>query len=172
MMKDIRLLVLDVDGTLSDGTVYMGSEGEVCKAFSIKDGLGLKLMGDAGIQLAIITGRCSRMVELRAKELGIQHIVQGAQIKTDALLDLCKKLDIPPEETAYMGDDLNDLAVMDLCGLTACPADAAEDILARADYVARQPGGRGAVRDFVETYLKEKGLWAPLAAARYQARLG
>ena len=170
-MKDIRLLVLDVDGTLTDGAVYMGAQGELCKAFSIKDGLGLKLMADAGVQLAIITGRCSPMVEHRAAELGIHHIVQGAQIKTDALLSLCRQLNISPEETAYMGDDLNDLAVMDLCGLTACPADAAADILARADYIAKQDGGRGAVRDFVETYLKEKGLWASLAAARYQARL-
>ena len=170
-MKDIRLLVLDVDGTLTDGKIYMGAEGEVCKAFSIKDGLGLRLMADSGVTLAILTGRESRIVQNRAAELKIPHVIQNVQNKPEALRRLCQELSIPLEETGFVGDDLIDLEAMRLCGLSVCPCDAAKEVKAQADFVSELPGGSGAVRQFVECYLEERGLWAPLAARRFGVKL-
>lgn len=170
-LPDIRLLVLDVDGTLTDGRIAMGDEGEVCKFFSVKDGLGLQMLAAAGIRLAVITGRRSRIVERRVAELPIDHLVQGCSNKPAALKELCIGLGIPLAETAFMGDDLNDLAAMVLCGLSACPADAARDVWDAADYVADAEGGRGAVRAFAEDYLRAKGLWADAARRRFAAEV-
>ncbi len=170
-MRDIRLLVLDVDGTLTDGKIYMGERGEVCKAFSIKDGLGLRLLADSGVTLAILTGRESQIVRNRAAELNIDHVIQNIQNKPEALRRLCQELSIPLEETGFMGDDLIDLPAMELCGLTVCPCDAAREVKARADFVSDLPGGAGAARQFAECYLDERGLWAPLAARRFGVKL-
>jgi len=170
-MREIRLLVLDVDGTLTDGRIYMGPQGEACKAFSIKDGLGLRLLADAGVTLAILTGRESQIVQNRARELGIPHVIQNVQDKPTALRALCEELTIPLCETGFVGDDLIDLEAMRLCGLSACPSDAAPEVKAQADFVSDLAGGRGAVRQFVESYLKERGLWAPLALKRFGVKL-
>lgn len=155
----LRLLVLDVDGTLTDGGIYMGPDGEVCKRFSAKDGLGLKLLQAAGVELAILTGRRSQIVERRAVELGIARVVQGIGDKPAALRQLAAAAGVPLAETGYMGDDLNDLAAMALCGVRACPADAAPEVRAVCQFVATLPGGQGAVRQFCEAWLKSAGLW-------------
>lgn len=155
----MRLLVLDVDGTLTDGAIYMGPEGEVCKRFSAKDGLGLKLLQSAGVEIAILTGRRSRIVENRAAELGITRVVQGIAEKPAALRRLAEETGVSLAETGYMGDDLNDLPAMQLCGVRACPADAAPEVRAVCQFVADFAGGQGAVRQFCEAWLKAAGLW-------------
>lgn len=147
----IKLLVLDVDGTLTDGKIYYTSSGEEIKAFDIKDGLGIKEIAAAnGIQCAVITGRKSPMVERRCADLNIAHLYQGVSDKTECLKSVLDKEGISFEETAYMGDDLNDLKAMGQCKIVGCPSDAAEQIKERADFVSKKKGGDGAVRDFIE----------------------
>ena len=149
--KDISLLVLDVDGTLTDGKIYMGQCGEMLKAFDCKDGYGIRhILPEMAIRPAIITGRSSDIVANRAKELGITLVVQGADDKLSALMDLISKESIDFASVAYMGDDINDLAAMRLCGIKACPADAAKAIKENADFVSSKNGGDGAVREFIE----------------------
>ena len=155
----MRLLVLDVDGTLTAGAIYMGPEGEACKRFSAKDGLGLKLLQAAGVEVAILTGRTSAIVSNRAAELGITRVVQGIAEKPAALRRLAAETGVSLAETGYMGDDLNDLAAMSLCGVRACPADAVPEVRALCQFVSDLPGGQGAVRQFCEAWLKDAGLW-------------
>lgn len=157
--RPMRLLVLDVDGTLTDGAIYMGPDGEVCKRFSAKDGLGLKLLQSAGVEIAILTGRRSRIVKNRAAELGIARVVQGISEKPAALRQLAAETGVSLTETGYMGDDLNDLSAMCLCGVRACPADAAPEVREICQFVSDFPGGQGAVRQFCEAWLKSAGLW-------------
>ena len=157
--RPMRLLVLDVDGTLTDGAIYMGPDGEMCKRFSAKDGLGLKLLQSAGVEIAILTGRRSRIVENRAAELGIARVVQGISEKPAALRQLAAETGVSLAETGYMGDDLNDLSAMYLCGVRACPADAVPEVREICQFVSDFPGGQGAVRQFCEAWLKSAGLW-------------
>ena len=157
--RPMRLLVLDVDGTLTDGAIYMGPDGEMCKRFSAKDGLGLKLLQSAGVEIAILTGRRSRIVENRAAELGIARVVQGISEKPAALRQLAAEAGVSLAETGYMGDDLNDLSAMCLCGVRACPADAAPEVREICQFVSDFPGGQGAVRQFCEAWPKSAGLW-------------
>ena len=140
----MRLLVLDVDGTLTDGAIYMGPEGEVCKRFSAKDGLGLKLLQAAGVEVAILTGRTSAIVSNRAAELGITRVVQGIAEKPAALQRLAAEAGV---------------SAMSLCGVRACPADAVPEVRALCQFVSDLPGGQGAVRQFCEAWLKDAGLW-------------
>lgn len=155
-MAKIRLLVMDVDGTLTDGCIYMGAEGESMKAFHCHDGAGIRrILPAAGIIPAIITGRTSQIVANRARELRITRIYQGVEDKLPTLKALAEELGILPEEIAYIGDDINDLACMAYCGIVACPNDAARPIKAIADFVCPHDGGRGAVRDFID-WLAEK----------------
>lgn len=163
----IRLMVLDVDGTLTDGGIYYDSEGAEMKRFDVKDGLGIKVAKAAGIEFAILTGRKSVMVERRGRELGIDHIRTGIQIKYPALLELLAELDIAPEECGYIGDDLNDYQAMQIVGFKACPGDAAEEIQQISDYVAKRAGGHGAVRECLEFLLREKGVWNEYARKIY-----
>ena len=148
--KKIKLIVLDVDGTLTDGGVYYDSNGNEFKRFDVKDGLGIRVAQKAGLEFAIITGRESHMVERRTSELGIRYILQGVQNKYPALLNLAKELGCTLEEIAYIGDDLNDLQCMESVGFAACPADAAKQIKSTAHYVSIYKGGYGAVRDILE----------------------
>ena len=157
--RPMRLLVLDVDGTLTDGAIYMGPDGEMCKRFSAKDGLGLKLLQSAGVEIAILTGRRSRIVENRSAELGIARVVQGISEKPAALRQLAAETGVSLTETGYMGDDLNDLSAMCLCGVRACPADAVPEVREICQFVSDFPGGQGAVRQFCEAWLKSAGLW-------------
>ena len=166
-MKDIRLLALDVDGTLTDGHLNIGPDGEVYKAFCSKDGLGMSLIREAGVTVALVTGRRSRIVENRAAELNIPYVIQNVQDKPTALRKLCSELNISLEETCFIGDDLIDLGAMQICGVSACPSNAIEEVKAEADFVATVPGGEGAVRQFIDYYLKEKGLWTEVARLRF-----
>lgn len=151
-MEDlIRLLVTDVDGTLTDGKIYMSSGGELCKAFHIKDGLGIKdILPKFGIACAVITGRDSAIVANRCRELNIRYLFQGVADKVECLKNLINELGLQWQEVAYIGDDLNDLAVMSLCGIKVCPADAAREVKGICDFVSTYNGGDGAVREFIE----------------------
>lgn len=146
----IRMLVMDVDGTLTDGCIYIGVDGEVMKAFDVKDGYGIVQIRNKGILPVIITGRTSPIVEKRAAELGINELHQGIHNKLEKLKKIAKKYDIKAEEIAYIGDDLNDLECINYCSLTACPGDAMEDIKSSVSYVCKKSGGRGAVREFID----------------------
>jgi len=156
---DIDLLVLDVDGVLTDGTVYLGPDGAETKAFHVRDGSGIKYWQRAGKKVAIITGRSSPAVERRAEELGIDAVRQGAKDKLPALEELLTELDVRAERTAVVGDDLPDVPMMLRCGFAACPADAVEEVCERAGYVATASGGRGCVREIIEMLLERAGLW-------------
>ncbi len=151
----IKLLVMDVDGTLTDGHIYIGSNGELMKAFDVKDGYAIYHMLPANnITPVIITGRSSAIVAARAKELKITELHQGVSDKLAVLKEVAAKYNALPEEIAYIGDDLNDLDCMSYCGCTACPADAVDEVLETAKYVCTHNGGQGAVRDFVTHILK------------------
>lgn len=146
----IKMLVMDVDGTLTDGKIYIGSQGEMMKAFNVKDGYGIVQLKDAKILPVIITGRKSEIVMQRAKELKITELYQGVENKLECLKQVADKYQINSQEIAYIGDDLNDLECMEYCGLTACPRDAMEKIKQKVDYVCEEDGGKGAVRAFIE----------------------
>lgn len=157
-MKKIRCLVFDVDGTLTDGKIHISSDGELYKSFDVKDGYGIKcLLPCRGIQAAIITGRKSQIVELRARELGIKYVYQNIKDKAAALQDLRLKLGISLEEIAFMGDDVNDLPAMKIAGIAACPKDAVEEVKQVCAYVCKKKGGGGAAREWIE-HLIEQGL--------------
>jgi len=161
-MKDIKLIALDVDGTMTCGEIaYMefGGDCKEIKVFNAKDGLAMKTAMIYGPKLAIITGRNSKITQHRGQELGIKYIYQGIANKLPILLDICKDLDIQPENVAYVGDDINDLALMGIVGFSACPSDASNDILEVVDYVCQKPGGRGAVREVIEMIMKVQGSW-------------
>lgn len=155
----IKLIVLDVDGTLTDGGIYYDSLGNEMKRFDVKDGLGIKVGIAAGLEFAVITGRESPMVERRVRELGIQHLCSGVQMKLPALKQLMKELQLCPDEVCYIGDDLNDLECMEYVGVAACPADAAEEIKSVSQFVADCNGGAGAVRCCIERILRNCGQW-------------
>lgn len=145
--EKIRLLILDVDGVLSDGLIYMGNNGEELKAFNVRDGYGIRCALTSGIDVAIITGRKAKLLEDRCTTLGITHLYQGQSDKLIAYRELLAKLDVQPDEVAYVGDDLIDWPVMAEIGLSVAVADAHWLLLPRADYVTRIAGGRGAVRE-------------------------
>lgn len=145
------MLIMDVDGTLTDGRIYIGPEGESMKAFHVQDGYGIAhILPQLGVTPVIITGRSSKIVEKRAAELKISHLYQGVADKLGKLKAVAHELGITPGEIAYIGDDLNDLACIQFCGRTACPADAVPDVLESVSYVCKREGGRGAVREFID----------------------
>lgn len=153
----IKMLVMDVDGTLTDGHIYVGAEGEMMKAFHVQDGYGIAhILPQLGITPVIITGRSSKIVEKRAKELKITHLHQGIGDKLAKLQEVARELDAAAEEIAYIGDDVNDLDCIRWCGCTACPADAVPEVLDKVDYVCRRDGGRGAVREFIDCVIGER----------------
>jgi 3-deoxy-D-manno-octulosonate 8-phosphate phosphatase (KDO 8-P phosphatase) len=154
----IKLLLLDVDGVLSDGRITYNSEQQELKSFHIHDGLGIKLLQNAGIQVGIITGRSSPMVERRAKELGITLLVQGREDKVVAMQAIQQQLGLASNEVAYMGDDLPDLAAILHAGLGIAPANAAAIVQRYANLVTTNPGGNGAVREVCEFILAAKNL--------------
>jgi 3-deoxy-D-manno-octulosonate 8-phosphate phosphatase (KDO 8-P phosphatase) len=158
-MSRIRILVLDVDGVLTDGSIYISDQGDEMKAFNSRDGHGIKLLQRAGIETAIITGRISKALEHRTEELGIRHVVQNAKDKRDAILKLSSELGIDTGEMAYMGDDVVDLPAMALCSMTFAPSDAMDIVKEKAQYVTKLPGGKGAVREAIEVILKNEGLY-------------
>jgi 3-deoxy-D-manno-octulosonate 8-phosphate phosphatase (KDO 8-P phosphatase) len=153
----VKLLIIDVDGTLTDGVVAYNSEKVESKNFSIKDGLILKVLPKIKISVIFLTGRISKLVEKRGNELDVSCILQGISDKKNALLSYIAEHKIDLENVSYIGDDLNDYAAMKLCGFKACPADAATEIREICDYVSSFNGGQGAVRDICEYILKQNG---------------
>jgi 3-deoxy-D-manno-octulosonate 8-phosphate phosphatase (KDO 8-P phosphatase) len=160
----IRMLALDVDGVLTDGLLYYGNQGEELKAFNIKDGLGVKLLRQAGVGVAIITGRQSDIVARRARELGIEDVIQGRDDKRLALLELCQRRGLRIEECAYMGDDLPDLSAIVAAGLGMTVANACSAVSEAAHWRSAHRGGDGAVREACEFILRARGDWSTALA--------
>ena len=157
-LSNIKLLALDVDGVMTDGSVFFTALGDEIKAFNILDGQGIKSLLVNQIEVAIITGRTSPLTEKRASDLGIEHIVQGREDKKTALLELCKKLKISHNETAYVGDDLPDLSAIKLVNVGFTVPNAHPFIRKHADYCTTLGGGKGAVREICDLILCAKGL--------------
>ena len=155
--RAIRLLLLDVDGVLTDGRLYYGADGDALKAFHIRDGVGLKMLRATGVEVAIVTGRTSRAVELRAENLGIPHVFQGVGDKLVIFELLLKRLTLPSEAAGAMGDDLPDLPVLRRCGLAACVPEAPALVRSHAHYISEKPGGAGAVRELCELVMAAQG---------------
>jgi len=158
-LNKITLIILDVDGTMTDGGVYIDSNRVESKKFNIKDGAGIILAQSVGIEFMILTGRSSACVEQRADELHIKYVVQGIRNKVEYLKDFASDKKFLPENIAYIGDDLNDLPAMYYVGVSACPVDAADEVKNYCDFVLPQKGGEGVIRTFVELLLKERKLW-------------
>ena len=158
-LKHIKLLILDVDGVLTDGGIIYNDNGVETKIFNVKDGLGIRLLMQAGINLCIATGRRSNALYNRCKNLGIEHIFDGADDKV-AILDLIlDRTGVSAEQVAFIGDDLPDLALMKKVGLSIAVADAHKTVLKNADMVTSAKGGNGAVREVCEAILKAQGFW-------------
>ncbi len=157
--KKIKLVVFDVDGVMTDGRIVLDENGTESKFFNVRDGHGIKMLTRAGVQAAIITGRSSKVVEYRGKELGIQYIRQGALNKREVMGLLLKETGIEPAEAAFMGDDLVDIPAMNMAGLAAAPADSVSEVIKCAHIITDLEGGRGAVRELCEFILKAKGSW-------------
>ncbi|HEY3488575.1 MAG TPA: HAD hydrolase family protein [Candidatus Deferrimicrobiaceae bacterium] len=160
----IRLFLVDVDGVLTDGGIVYDANGLELKRFNVRDGHGFVMMRRAGIRAGIITGRTSAVTAIRAKELGIDLVVQGATDKAAALDRVLADTGIPPEAVSYVGDDIVDLPVFRRVGFTAAPADAEDCVLAAADFVSSRPGGHGAVREIIEFVLRATGSWDKVAS--------
>lgn len=152
----IKLIIFDVDGTLTDGKIYMGPEGEVFKAFNTHDAIGIRKLKEVGIESIIITGRVSKIVENRAKEMYITEIHQDVSDKKSKLLKIAKKKKIKLEDIAYIGDDENDYEAMKICGFKACPNDAVKKIKEIADYISPMKCNEAAVREILENNIFNK----------------
>ncbi len=158
-LASLELLVLDVDGVLTDGGIVLGDRGEEFKRFDVRDGLGIALLRAAGMDVAMVTGRTSEIVRRRAAELGIDCVIQGATDKREALRSLLNTRNISPERVAYMGDDLPDLPAMLDVGVTIAPRNAALEVRRSVHFVTRRGGGNGAVREAIEWLLRSRGQW-------------
>jgi 3-deoxy-D-manno-octulosonate 8-phosphate phosphatase (KDO 8-P phosphatase) len=155
----VRLVLLDVDGVLTDGRLWYGPEGEALKAFDVRDGHGVVLLRDQ-VDFGVVSGRTGRTSEARLRDLRFKHLVFGERDKLEGYARLAH-LGIPDAEVAYMGDDVNDVPLLRKVGLSACPADAHPDVMAAVHFVARSPGGRGAVRELCDLILRARGAGRP-----------
>ncbi len=160
----IKLLALDVDGVLTDGRLYFAEDGQEFKTFDTQDGHGIKMLQGAGVMVAIITGRNTQLVARRAKNLGIQHLLQGREDKLVALRELIAELNIDLHEVAYVGDDWPDLPAIRAAGLGVAVSNAHPELHTHADYVTRLAGGRAAVREVCDLILKAQGRYADALA--------
>ena len=158
-LTPIQLLIMDVDGVLTDGKLYLSDDGHETKTFNTKDGLGISMLLRAGIQVALISGRRSTAVERRAAELGIQHVYQSQVNKLQAFQECCNKVGVTPEQCAYIGDDINDIPVMRVVGWSAAPSDAMPETREAATWVTERTGGAGAVREVCDRILRTQNLW-------------
>lgn len=158
-LAGIQLLLLDVDGVLTDGAIIYSRDGSETKIFNVKDGLGLKLAMAAGIKVGIVTGRQSAALDHRCRDLGIRYSFAGIQDKAGILEKIAEETRVAPEHMAYMGDDLPDLPLMRRIGLSIAVADAHKSILEDADWTTSAAGGKGAVREVCEALLKARGKW-------------
>jgi 3-deoxy-D-manno-octulosonate 8-phosphate phosphatase (KDO 8-P phosphatase) len=161
LLRKLRLLVLDVDGTLTDGRLYYDSKGEALKAFDVRDGHGLRLLSLSGVKLAVLSGRRADLVQQRCRELAIGHVVGQSRDKGKGVEQLCKDAGVPLSETVFIGDDVNDLPGLRKAALSCAPRDAAAEVLAAVDWVSAKDGGRGAVRELCELLLAARGQWPP-----------
>jgi 3-deoxy-D-manno-octulosonate 8-phosphate phosphatase (KDO 8-P phosphatase) len=159
MAGNIKMLILDVDGVLTDGSIILDNDGNEYKSFNVRDGHGIKMLIRAGIHVAIITGRHSKVVERRAQELGITEVFQKCHDKRTAYKKLMEQYTLEDPEVAYVGDDIVDAPIMALVGLPVAVADATEDTKEYALFVTESRGGRGAVREVTDFILKAKGIW-------------
>lgn len=150
-------MIFDVDGVLTDGTLWYGARGEALKAFSAHDGHGIKLLAAAGVAVALLSGRRSKAVAVRARELGIKRVFQGADNKLSVFEKLLKKERLKPEAAGFMGDELVDLPVLERCGFACAPPEARGPVLARVHYVAGAAAGHGAARDVCEFVMRAQG---------------
>lgn len=155
--RHIKLVIFDVDGVLTDGTLFLADDGQEYKGFNSLDGHGMKMLQASGVDLAIITGRNSKVVTLRAQNLGIAHLYQGSHDKLETYQQLLQKLGLEPAATAFMGDDVVDLPVMRRCGLALCVPAAPALVKRHAHYVTENPGGRGAAREVCELIMQAQG---------------
>jgi 3-deoxy-D-manno-octulosonate 8-phosphate phosphatase (KDO 8-P phosphatase) len=167
--RPIELMVVDVDGVLTDGVIALDDRGDETKHFYVRDGMAFALWHRAGKQAAILSGRRAVAVERRAAELKIAHVLQGHEQKAAPLRSLIEGLGIAPFQVCFVGDDLADLPVLRAVGLAACPADAAAEVKGVAHLVTRAPGGRGAVREVVEVILKAQGSWTELVGTSFES---
>lgn len=159
LCRRVELILSDVDGVLTDGGIWYDNQGVELKQFHIRDGLGIKLWQRAGFRFGVLTARSSHIVKLRACELAVDFVRQGFEEKLPVTMEILKELQLAPENACFIGDDLTDLPVMRHVGLGVAVADAASEVRSAAGFVTRLPGGRGAVREVVETILKAKGRW-------------
>ena len=164
----VRLMIFDVDGVLTDGTLYFSGRGEELKAFNIRDGLGMKMLARTGVHLAIISGRRSPALEQRAENLGIDFLYQGIDDKLAAFGELTARLGLSDAECGFLGDDLIDLPILSRCGFAASVADGAPEVVSRVHYVTRAAGGRGAAREVCELLMRAQGT-LDRAMSRYLA---
>ncbi|MGM0508946.1 MAG: KdsC family phosphatase [Fusobacteriota bacterium] len=157
--KHIKMIILDIDGTLTDGTIYINNNGVESKGFNAKDGLAIVEARKQGIPSAIITGRESTVVEIRARELGITEVHQGVENKLGKIREIAKKYNLEKYNFAYIGDDVNDLPALKKVGFRGTPYDGVQEVKEVADFISSCKGGHGAVREFIEYILKSQGIW-------------
>ena len=169
-LQDLELLVLDVDGVLTDGGLWIDAQGQLLKRFNVRDGLGLRLLQGVGVNLAFLSGGQGGATEARAKQLGIRDCLVGIKDKPVALEDLQQRLGVTPERTGYLGDDLNDLAMRRSVGLLLAPSDACRPLRQQADAVLHGQGGHGAVRELAERILQARGAWKQLKEQGWRDR--
>lgn len=166
-LKAIRALVMDVDGVLTDGGLWLGPNNAEWKRFSFSDIMGLSLARRAGLELGLISGEDSELVDRFAQKMNILHVVKGCRDKAQALKELSAKMNLPLAAICFAGDDVNDLPAMRLAGFCVAPSNAASDVLAYAQFIAEHTGGNGAIREWVETWLAARG---QTAATVYDTR--
>lgn len=155
-LEKIKILAMDVDGTLTDGRVYYSKNGEELKAFSIRDGLGIEILQKNGISTAIVTSESSQIISSRATRLKIKHVILGSKNKKKDLLNLAEEIGINIDEIAFIGDDLNDIPAIEVVGVSACPSNSVKYVKEKVDYICKNEGGNGAVREFIELILEAK----------------
>lgn len=158
LAKNIKLLVLDVDGVLTDGGLYYGDDGIAMKRFNVQDGFGIKLAQSAGLEIGVITGLNQKPVERRVTELGIKHYYPGKHQKVPLFEDMCAKVGVEPSEAAFIGDDWIDLGVMNAAGLAMSVPNGMPEVIEAADWVSTRSGGNGAVREAIGFILEARGL--------------
>lgn len=166
-MGRLKYLILDVDGTLTDGGIYYDEHGNELKKFSTKDAAGIIAARAAGIDIIVLTGRECLATTRRLTELGVKSIYQNVKDKVSWIKAWMKKNRVTKDDVGYIGDDLNDISSMELCGFVGCPVDACSEVKALSNYTSAKKGGYGAVRDVIEHYFREQGLWTKLVKKTY-----
>lgn len=164
-IKKIRLILMDVDGVLTDESIGYGPFSDELKIFNIKDGLGIKLAQSAGLAVGIISSRSSEALKIRAYELGIEVVYQGQKKKIDAYQQIKKELYVSDEQIAYIGDDLPDLEILRVVGFSVAVKNACEEVKNIVDFITNKSGGKGAIRDVIELILREQGKWEQVVSA-------